>query len=259
MEEINQTDNIKKTKKKRKLAIFDLYGTIAQRPGDYFSIIRDVKKEIAENFGEISDTELSEVYTELKEALQTKPSNLEKSIKLRNWTRIKLSKGLIERFKANIAWVLIYDDALEAIKYLQSKWYDIAVMSNLSKAYGEPLKNKKLFRHNPFKYKFLSYKLWFMKPDDKMFEYARKISWVDYDDMIMIGDSLKHDIEWAWKFWIKSIYVVRPKNQESDEQKTDENGNIVEYTYNETSTWTKYAQVSSLRKSILEQLKEIIL
>jgi hypothetical protein len=84
MEEINQTDNIKKTKKKRKLAIFDLYGTIAQRPGDYFSIIRDVKKEIAENFGEISDTELSEIYTELIKALQTRSTYLGKSVKLRN-------------------------------------------------------------------------------------------------------------------------------------------------------------------------------
>lgn len=256
MEEINQTDNIKKTKKKRKLAIFDLYGTIAQRPEDYFSIIRDVKKEIAENLSKNSDKDITEVYTELKKALQTQPTNLEKSIKLSDWTKITLSKNLIERFKANIAWVLIYDDALEAIKYLQSKWYDIAVMSNLSKAYGEPLKNKKLFRHNPFKYKFLSYKIWHMKPDDEMFEYAHKMSWVDYDDMIMIGDSLKHDIEWAWKFWIKSIYVVRPQKQESDEQKPDENKDVFEYK--ETSSWTKYAQVSSLRKSILEQLEEII-
>ena len=73
---------------------------------------------------------------------KTTPINL-KDIQERklekDWKKLKIDNDLIENIKKDIKCTFLFPDTLETLNYIKSKWYQTAVVSNLSKDYAEPL------------------------------------------------------------------------------------------------------------------------
>lgn len=101
----------------------------------------------------------------------------------------------------------LYDDFLPTIEHLKLSWYRTAVVSNLSKPYSYPLTC--LVPKDTFDYKILSYEVGARKPDIKIFDNLKKISWYKSDEIVMVGDSLKSDVVWAQHAGIQPIHIDR--------------------------------------------------
>ena len=204
----------------KKLIAFDLYGTCIHRPewilGKWFTISRELKK-----------------------VLETNPINLEDIEKgglVIDWVEVKLSKRTLNRVRKDIAWILLYPEFIDTIEYIKSKWYKTAVASNLAKPYEEPL--NKLMPEWTFDYKALSFDVWVMKPNSWIFEYIKNESWIDFDDMVLVWDSIHSDVLWAKEVWMKAVYINRKHKW---------------YPENLEKHWYKYIQISTL-----DQLKNIL-
>ena len=147
---------------------------------------------------------------ELRNILKTNPLTLkeiqERKIE-KDWKKIWIDNELSEKIKKDIEWTFIFPETLEALKYIKSKWYQTAVVSNLSKDYAEPL--HRLIPEWNFDYEVLSFDVWAVKPDPKIYEYLKSLSWVDFKDIIMIWDSLKADVVWSNNVWISPIHLNR--------------------------------------------------
>ena len=170
----------------KKLIAFDLYWTCITHCPNNFSLSREAveyfkthsislqeAKQIIENFG----------------------------------IKTKIFDNLIISVKHSIEGALLFPEVLETLKYIKSKWYQTAVVSNLSKDYAEPL--HKLIPQWNFDYEILSFDVWANKPDPKIYEYLKSLSWIDFKDIIMIWDSLKSDVMWANNVWISPIHLNR--------------------------------------------------
>ena len=125
----------------------------------------------------------------------------------KDWMKFKISDELIEYIRNDIKWTILFPETLEALKYIKSKWYQTAVVSNLSKDYAEPL--YKLIPGWIFDYEVLSFDVWAAKPDPKIYEYLKTLSWIDFKNIVMIGDSLKSDVLWSHDVWITPIHLDR--------------------------------------------------
>ena len=169
----------------KKLIAFDLYGTCIDHP---FKNIKTPPK--------------------LKDIVTTQPITLKEiEEKWENfWDDFKIN-DLIESTKKDIEWTFLFPETLEALKYIKSKWYQTAVVSNLSKDYAEPL--HRLIPEWNFDYEVLSFDVWTVKPNPKIYEYLKSLSWIDFKDIIMIWDSLKSDVMWANNVWISPIHLNR--------------------------------------------------
>ena len=169
----------------KKLIAFDLYGTCIDHP------LKNIKTPL-----------------ELKDILMTQPITLKEIEEKKQdfWDNFKIS-DLIESTKKDIEWTFLFPETLEALKYIKSKWYQTAVVSNLSKDYAEPL--HRLIPEWNFDYEVLSFDVWAVKPDPKIYEYLKSLSWIDFKDIIMIWDSLKSDVVWSNSVWITPILLNR--------------------------------------------------
>ena len=125
----------------------------------------------------------------------------------KDWKKIQITNKLIEYIRKDIEWTLLFPETLEALKYIKDRWYQTAVVSNLSKDYAEPL--YKLIPEWDFDYEVLSFDVWANKPDPKIYEYLKSLSWIDFKDIIMIWDSLKSDVIWSHNVWIAPIHLDR--------------------------------------------------
>ena len=123
------------------------------------------------------------------------------------WTKLQISDDLVEYIRKDIEWTLLFPETLKILKNIKSKWYKTAVVSNLSKDYAKPL--NKLIPDWLFDYEVLSFEIWVVKPDPKIYEYLKSLSWINFEDMVMVWDSLKSDIEWSYNVRITPIYVNR--------------------------------------------------
>ena len=197
----------------KKLIAFDLYGTCIDHP------FKDIKTP-----------------QKLKDIVTTQPITL-KEIKEKwenFWDDFKIN-DLIESTKKDIEWTFLFPETLEVLKYIKSKWYQTAVVSNLSKDYAEPL--HKLIPQWNFDYEVLSFDVWANKPDPKIYEYLKSLSWIDFKDIIMIWDSLKSDIVWSNNVWISPIHLNRSE----------------EWIKQAHKKWIDFIQISTLA-----DLKEIL-
>jgi len=171
----------------KKLIAFDLYGTCIDHT--------------------FKDIILSK---ELLQIMKTNPISLQdiqdKKIE-KDWIQIHLDNEFIENIKKDIESTFLFPETLETLKYLKSKWYLTAVVSNLSKDYANPL--HRLIPQWNFDYEILSFDVWANKPDPKIYEYLKSLSWIDFKDIIMIWDSLKSDVIWANNVWITPIHLNR--------------------------------------------------
>lgn len=175
---------------------------------------------------------------ELRDILKTNPITLQdiQEWKIeKDWVKLELDNEFIENIRKDIGWTFLFPETLEALKYIKSKWYQTAVVSNLSKDYAEPL--HRLIPQWNFDYEVLSFDVWATKPDPKIYEYLKSLSWVDFKDIIMIWDSLKADVMWSNNVWITPIHLNRSE----------------EWIKNLSKKWIDFIQISTLA-----DLKEIL-
>jgi FMN phosphatase YigB (HAD superfamily) len=125
----------------------------------------------------------------------------------KDWTKFELDNKFIENIRKDIESTFIFPETLKTLEYLKSKWYLTAVVSNLSKDYANPL--HRLIPEWNFDYEVLSFDVWAAKPDPKIYEYLKSLSWIDFKNMVMIWDSLKADVIWSNNVWITPIHLNR--------------------------------------------------
>ena len=173
--------------KDKKLVAFDLFGTcITHRPSDF------------------------RLSWEIRNLFKTNPISLldsESGIMERNWVKVNVTTELKTKVKHDIENAFLFPEVLETLRYIKSKWYKTAVVSNLWKDYAELL--HRLIPEWNFDYEVLSFDVWAVKPDPKIYEYLKSLSWVDFKDIIMIWDSLKSDVMWSHNVWITPIHLNR--------------------------------------------------
>ena len=147
---------------------------------------------------------------ELSYILQTTDKNIE-DILPENIQSQKNIAFLISELASNIhsqlSSLLLYDDFLPTIKTLKQRWYTTAVVSNLSKPYILPITH--FIPKNTFDYHILSFKVWEIKPNKKIFHHLKDISWYASDDIVMVGDSIPSDVQWAKNADIDPIHIQR--------------------------------------------------
>lgn len=199
----------------KKLIAFDLYGTCVDHPFKNYRLS-----------------------WELRDILKTHPITLqdiqERKIE-KDWIKIEIDDEFIKNIRKDIEWTFLFPETLEALKYIKSKWYQTAVVSNLSKDYAEPL--HRLIPEWNFDYEILSFDVWATKPDPKIYEYLKSISWTDFKDIVMIWDSLKADVIWSNNVWITPIHLNRDE----------------EWIKEVDKKWLNFIQISTL-----SDLKEIL-
>ncbi len=198
----------------KKLIAFDLYGTCITHCPNNFNLSRGTV----------------EYFKTHSISLQEAKQNIEKF-----WIKTRIIDDLIISVKCNIEWALLFPEVLETLKYIKSKWYQTAVVSNLSKDYAEPL--HRLIPKWNFDYEILSFDVWAVKPDPKIYEYLKSLSWIDFKDMIMIWDSLKSDVMWSNNVWITPVHLNRSEEWIKEVHKK----------------WINFIQISTLA-----DLKEIL-
>ena len=103
----------------------------------------------------------------------------------------------------------IYPDFESTIQFLKNNGYQTAVVSNLSKLYAYPLDH--MISKGTFDYKALSFELGVAKPDTKIFETLQQKSWISPNETVMIWDSFRADVQWAFAAWIQPIHINRSK------------------------------------------------
>lgn len=199
----------------KKLIAFDLYGTCIDHDFDNVKISKDLKEIIMNNPITLKDIQEWKIENE--------------------WIKTELTDDFIEKIRQDIQSVFLFPETLEALKYIKSRWYQTAVVSNLWKDYAEPL--HRLIPQWNFDYEVLSFDVWAAKPDPKIYEYLKSLSWIDFKDIIMIWDSLKADIIWSHNVWITPIHLNRNE----------------EWIKNMNKKWVDFIQISTLT-----DLKEIL-
>ncbi len=189
--------------KDKKLIVFDMYDTfvhIPKRPNLYrkffseFWLENIVVKELVSVL-QISDKDIKDI---LSKEIQSRPGFDSLFLKL----QLEVSK----QFDS----LSLYEDFLPTIQVLKQQWYATAVLSNLSKPYSYPLMH--LIPKNTFDYQSLSYQVGAKKPDRKIFDHLKNISWYRSDEIVMVGDNLLSDVEWAKNAGIAPVHLDRTSN-----------------------------------------------
>ena len=209
---INNPDFYNKLLKNKKVICFDLYGTLIYQQTSLRNKIKNYMKSKknkieADNWyvkkvlkllkkWEKSDLDIKSINQELPESHIDKLPEADVE-ELQNYIKEDLEK------------VRRYRETLKVLKILKKK-YKLALISNISKEYEEPL--KKLIPEWLFDYKEFSYSLWKSKPDPEIFgsifTQAKKDG-LGVEDMVMVWDTRKHDMDWAEKVWMDRIFLDR--------------------------------------------------
>lgn len=199
----------------KKLIAFDLYGTCVDHPFKDYRLSWELRNIMKTNSITLQDIQEWKIE--------------------KDWVKIKLDNEFIENIRKDIKWTFLFPETLETLKYIKSRWYQTAVVSNLSKDYAEPL--HRLIPQWNFDYEVLSFDVWATKPDPKIYEYLKSLSWIDFKDIIMIWDSLKADVIWSNNVWITPIHLNRDE----------------EWIKEVDKKWLNFIQISTL-----SDLKEIL-
>ena len=171
----------------KKLVAFDLFGTCINHCPSDFRLPLEIR-----NFFKTNPVSVFDVENDVIE---------------KDWLKIDITTRLKDKVRQDLETAFIFPDVLEALKYIKSKWYQTAVVSNLWKDYAEAL--HRLIPEWKFDYEVLSFDVWAVKPDPKMYEYLKSLSWIDFKDIVMIWDSLKSDVLWGNNVWISPIHLNR--------------------------------------------------
>lgn len=182
---------------KYKLVIFDLIDTLADCKG------------------------LPEMTARLEESFSKETINA--FIDHGNIDKIKSVDDAIDRFRTikNFSqedeillrqWVewsetYLYEDAIETLQYLKSKGYRIAIISNSPPTSKDQLKDLKIKEY--ITEEIFSFNVGSRKPEKEIFITCLLRAGVKPSEAVMIGDSMKNDINGAKNVGIDAILIDR--------------------------------------------------
>jgi putative hydrolase of the HAD superfamily len=187
----------------KKLIAFDMYGTRVNS-WPMISPYKTLFSQLAIN---------KETARHLAHTLMTTSENIENILPKTGKTSKEIDVAL-ENFYENISTHLsqlsIFPDFPSTIAILKSIWYRTAVISNLSKFYDYPLSS--MVDPQTFDHQILSFDVWVVKPEKKIFDYALDKAGVKAHETIMVGDSFHSDVQWALAAGIEAVYLDRSSN-----------------------------------------------
>ncbi len=111
-----------------------------------------------------------------------------------------------ENIRNEVDSVCLYPETLSVLSDLKNKWYELAAVSNLAVPYIQSL--DRLLPHT-FHYEILSSEVGVCKPDVKIFDCLKNISWYHSDEILMVGDDLTSDVQWAKNEGIDPVRIDR--------------------------------------------------
>ncbi len=183
--------------KKYKLIIFDLIDTLADCRGlsDMNTILeKNLGKEIVDKFidgGNIDKlTSVEEAITKFK-------------------TITILSEQQEQLVRQWLEWsdTFLFDDTIETLEYLKEKGYKIALISNSPPTSKDQLADLGIKQY--FDEAIFSFELGYRKPEKEIFLSMLDKAGVEASEALMIGDSLKYDINGANAVGIDAILLDR--------------------------------------------------
>lgn len=193
--------------RQKKIICFDLYGTLIYRPHSHWKTKHFLKKFKIEPFKKFYNV----IQTNKKEDVKAAYESVD-GFKMNSRALRMLQKHTDEEVKNT----KIYPESLAVLKKLKNSWYKLALISNLSQDFEAPL--RKLIPEGTFDYEALSYEVWVMKPDqiifNQIYDAAKKDSKAEgyelkKEDILMVWDSKKSDVDWAKNAWMDAILLKR--------------------------------------------------
>lgn len=139
-----------------------------------------------------------------------------------------------EHTQSEIDGTKVFSDTIEFLKKIKENWYKLALISNISEDFKIPL--RKYIPEWLFDYEIFSYKVRHMKPDIEIFEEVNKVAEkkdglvFKMSDMLMIGDSIKDDIEWGKNAWMKVMLIKRKDDISTDDNEWSDEIKVIRKT-----------------------------
>lgn len=96
------------------------------------------------------------------------------------------------RWEHSCDQVELFPDTDEALRNLREAGFKLGLITNTSR-YGWEAVNKKFLLDSYFDYLALSFKLGFVKPDPKIFEFIERTAGLPANEITMVGDSYRSD------------------------------------------------------------------
>lgn len=195
-----------------KIIIFDFWQTLADseiKPSDLFDKLMLSRKINLKKFIEIlscSDIFLKDI------ALKNSMKILMSDLNIYNDESIIKAAILIWKEMAQKAFLL--KGAKELLLNLKNRGYTLCLLTNIDKFGYEHFPNKEIF--SLFDYQILSYLAGIAKPNIKCWMAIKNYYKVEFERMIMIGDSYENDTLPAQKLGIHTILIDLNTNLNSD-------------------------------------------
>lgn len=185
----------------KKVILLDLYWTLIWRPNSLWAI-----KKILKRIWKVP-------YKTFYKIVQTnKKEKIKEQCKVSGYKISKAARKLFSiHTKKEVNWASLYLETLDFLNKLKEQWYKIGLISNISEDFSKPLRDK--IPDGIFDIEVLSYLEWVMKPE--LFEKLVNnpeidiFNEYDIDDILMIWDSLKDDVNWAKNVWMSAILLDR--------------------------------------------------
>jgi putative hydrolase of the HAD superfamily len=117
----------------------------------------------------------------------------------------------------------LYPDALPTLKWLRDRGFRLAAVTN--RGYSGPLFHeevRELGLTDLFEHAVISCDVGYMKPHPQIFQVALELMDVEADEVAMVGDSLRADVEGAKTLGMTAIWRRPPPKGEPVEATTDE-------------------------------------
>jgi len=206
----DDTDFYDKLIRNKKVVCLDLYWTLIYQQTSLRNKIKNYMKSKKDKKGDSYARKALKLFKKWEQRdLNLKSINAE----LPESHEDKLPESEVDKLqgyiKEDLKKVRRYRETSRVLKKLKKK-YRLALISNISKEYEEPF--KKLIQEWTFDYKAFSYSVWKSKPEPEIFQTIidqAKNDWFTVEDMVMVWDTRKHDMDWAEKVWMDRIFLDR--------------------------------------------------
>lgn len=188
-----------------KLIVFDLWHTLAYKAGDKnHSSLREMKKKTGINIP------LNDFIDIFERVIQTKKwdnereaySSLCRVLKIRPTD--KNISFLVEARNKVIKKPKLYVNSIPMIKKLKKLGFKIGIISNSSVFAINEFEKTNFLKY--IDYPIFSFDVGMVKPNLKIYKKMFEIAKVRPNEVLMVGDSLEHDVKAPSKLGIKSIH-----------------------------------------------------
>jgi 2-haloalkanoic acid dehalogenase type II len=190
-----------------KLVIFDLWETLIPATIDFDKLKELLKK---------SNIDRKDLIPRYERAVQLKEYEDFADLKRDFFNEFKeedndlLEEELKEIFIDRYEKITFYNDVIPTLRVLKDKNYKLALLSNTENFVASHLEEN-LGAKNYFDFFAYSYKIGYIKPDREAFLTVINHFNVKPEEALMVGDSLRSDINGAKKVGINTCYINRGK------------------------------------------------